>query len=186
MPVLPALPANNPFRINGRLLERYLDTVEVRSSSLLVPTISFNQLAALTSFRKAPNGSIKRAEPGRAGGSTLPRTGLRARNNSRSLANSRRTGGKRKGARLSLVVSWRIHVNRPRIGRLQKTTGQPLRTAPLLLRLRFDFSWQPRLVEPWFERTVETKDHEPTLFGDGLYPVVRFARGCFRTEVNVH
>src|ERR1035438_8014065 len=46
MPVLPVLPANNPFRINGRLLERYLDTVEVRSSSLLVPTISFNGLAA--------------------------------------------------------------------------------------------------------------------------------------------
>jgi hypothetical protein len=27
------------FRVNGRLLERYLDTVEVRSSSPLVPTI---------------------------------------------------------------------------------------------------------------------------------------------------
>src|SRR5271166_5358257 len=38
--------------------------VEVRSSSLLVPTISFNDLASLTSLREAPNGSIKRAEPG--------------------------------------------------------------------------------------------------------------------------
>src|ERR1035438_2760160 len=63
MPVLPALPANNPFRINGRLLERYLDTVEVRSSSLLVPTIFLYHLASLTSLRKAPNGSIKRAHP---------------------------------------------------------------------------------------------------------------------------
>jgi hypothetical protein len=39
MPVFPALPVVKLFRINGRLLERYLDTVEVRSSSLLVPTI---------------------------------------------------------------------------------------------------------------------------------------------------
>src|ERR1035438_1495566 len=68
MPVLPALPANNPFRINGRLLERYLDTVEVRSSSLLVPTIFLYHLTSLTSLREAPNGSIKRAEPGREGG----------------------------------------------------------------------------------------------------------------------
>jgi len=45
MPVFPALPVVKLFRINGRLLERYLDTVEVRSSSLLVPTISFNRLA---------------------------------------------------------------------------------------------------------------------------------------------
>src|SRR5271166_327752 len=40
------------------------DTVEVRSSSLLVPTISFNHLASLTSSREAPNGSIKRARTG--------------------------------------------------------------------------------------------------------------------------
>ncbi len=39
--VLPVPPVINPLWINGRLLERYLDTVEVRSSSLLVPTISF-------------------------------------------------------------------------------------------------------------------------------------------------
>ena len=45
MPVFPALPAVKPFRINGRLLVSYLDTVEVRSSSLLVPTISFLRLA---------------------------------------------------------------------------------------------------------------------------------------------
>jgi hypothetical protein len=35
-----------------------IDTVEVRSSSLLVPTISFNGLASLTSLREAPNGSM--------------------------------------------------------------------------------------------------------------------------------
>ena len=29
-----------------------------------MPTISFNHLASLTSSREAPNGSIKRAEPG--------------------------------------------------------------------------------------------------------------------------
>ena len=29
-----------------------------------MPTISFNQLASLTSLREAPNGSIKPAEPG--------------------------------------------------------------------------------------------------------------------------
>ena len=28
-----------------------------------MPTISFNHLASLTSLRKAPNGSIKRADP---------------------------------------------------------------------------------------------------------------------------
>ena len=50
-PFLPAVPANNPFRINGRLLERYLDTVEVRSSSLLVPTIILSSVyAGLTHF----------------------------------------------------------------------------------------------------------------------------------------
>jgi hypothetical protein len=41
------------------------DTVEVRSSSLLVPTISFNGLAFLTLLREAPNGSIKPTAPGR-------------------------------------------------------------------------------------------------------------------------
>jgi hypothetical protein len=35
-----------------------LDTVEVRSSSLLVPTISFNGLAILTPFFVAPKRSI--------------------------------------------------------------------------------------------------------------------------------
>jgi|SRR5579871_842909 len=35
-----------------------IDTVEVRSSSLLVPTISFNGLPSLTSLREAPYGSI--------------------------------------------------------------------------------------------------------------------------------
>jgi len=45
-------------------LLKSLDTVEVRSSSLLVPTISFNGLASRTSVPEAPNGSIKRAEPG--------------------------------------------------------------------------------------------------------------------------
>src|SRR5271165_2804677 len=40
-----------------------IDTVEVRGSSPLVPTISFNDLASLTSLREAPNGSIKRAHP---------------------------------------------------------------------------------------------------------------------------
>jgi RNA-directed DNA polymerase len=37
--VLPVPPVINPLWINGRLLYCYLDTVEVRSSSLLVPTI---------------------------------------------------------------------------------------------------------------------------------------------------
>jgi hypothetical protein len=45
-----------------------IDTVEVRSSSLLVPTISFNHLVSLTSLPEASNGSIKDAEPGRGGG----------------------------------------------------------------------------------------------------------------------
>jgi len=39
-----------------------VDTVEVRSSSLLVPTIFLYHLASLTSLREAPNGSIKRAD----------------------------------------------------------------------------------------------------------------------------
>src|ERR1039457_3288558 len=47
---------------------KMLDTVEVRSSSLLVPTISLYHLASLTSLRKAPNGSIKR----RSGGDDVP------------------------------------------------------------------------------------------------------------------
>ncbi len=38
---MPVPPAINPFRVNGRLLERYLDTVEVAGSSPVVPTISF-------------------------------------------------------------------------------------------------------------------------------------------------
>jgi hypothetical protein len=42
---------------------KMLDAVEVRSSSLLVPTIFLHHLASLTSLRKAPNGSIKRADP---------------------------------------------------------------------------------------------------------------------------
>src|SRR5271157_3197728 len=42
-----------------------IDTVEVRSSSLLVPTIFLYHLTSLTSLRQAPNGSIKRAEPRR-------------------------------------------------------------------------------------------------------------------------
>jgi hypothetical protein len=42
-----------------------VDTVEVRSSSLLVPTISFNGLALLTLLREAPNGSIKPTAPRR-------------------------------------------------------------------------------------------------------------------------
>ena len=45
------------------VLRQSLDTVEVRSSSLLVPTISFNGLTSLASFPEAPNGSIKRAHP---------------------------------------------------------------------------------------------------------------------------
>jgi hypothetical protein len=40
-------------------------TVEVRSASLLVPTISLNKLAYLASLCEAPNGSIKYAELGR-------------------------------------------------------------------------------------------------------------------------
>ena len=60
----------------GCQCRRIFDTVEVRSSSLLVPTIFFNHLAALASFPEAPNGSVKRAEPGRGGCSTLPRSRL--------------------------------------------------------------------------------------------------------------
>ena len=40
------------------------DTVEVRRASLLVPTISINNLPYRASFRGAPNGSIKDAEIG--------------------------------------------------------------------------------------------------------------------------
>jgi hypothetical protein len=43
----------------------YIDTVEVRSSSLLVPTISFKGLTFLTLLREAPNGSIKPTAPRR-------------------------------------------------------------------------------------------------------------------------
>jgi hypothetical protein len=42
VPVLPTSPANKSFTVNKMLAQRYLDTVEVRSSSLLVPTIPFN------------------------------------------------------------------------------------------------------------------------------------------------
>src|SRR5664280_1083948 len=43
--------------------QKAIDTVEVRSSSLLVPTIFLYHLASLTSLRMAPNGSLKRADP---------------------------------------------------------------------------------------------------------------------------
>ena len=39
VPVLPTAPIYKPFAVNKMLAKRYLDTVEVRSSSLLVPTI---------------------------------------------------------------------------------------------------------------------------------------------------
>ena len=39
VPVLPTHPVYKPFAVNKMLAKRYLDTVEVRSSSLLVPTI---------------------------------------------------------------------------------------------------------------------------------------------------
>ena len=39
VPVLPTPPVYKPFAVNKMLATRYLDTVEVRSSSLLVPTI---------------------------------------------------------------------------------------------------------------------------------------------------
>ena len=51
MPVFPALPAVKPFRINGRLLVSYLDTVEVAGSNPVVPTIFFNDLDASPSSR---------------------------------------------------------------------------------------------------------------------------------------
>ena len=38
-PVLPTHPANKLFALNNVCAQRYLDTIEVRSSSLLVPTI---------------------------------------------------------------------------------------------------------------------------------------------------
>ena len=50
---------------NDVLYDLRVTLVEVRSSSLLVPTISFKHLRSLTSLREAPNGSIKRAGPGR-------------------------------------------------------------------------------------------------------------------------
>ena len=59
------------------------DTVEVRSSSLLVPTISFNNLASLIPVREAPNGSISNPKRGGEVVSTLPRTRLLARSNFR-------------------------------------------------------------------------------------------------------
>jgi hypothetical protein len=39
VPVLPTPPVYKPFAVNKMRAKRYLDTVEVRSSSLLVPTI---------------------------------------------------------------------------------------------------------------------------------------------------
>jgi len=48
------------------------DTVEVRSSSLLVPTSSFNGLASLASLLEAPNGSIKPLSEPRPGGEVVP------------------------------------------------------------------------------------------------------------------
>lgn len=50
-----------------KIYSGYFDTVEVRSSSLLVPTIFLNGLATLASSREAPNDSIKHTELGRAG-----------------------------------------------------------------------------------------------------------------------
>jgi hypothetical protein len=46
VPVLPTNPANKSFAVNKTRTQCYLDTVEVRSSSLLVPTIPFSGLAA--------------------------------------------------------------------------------------------------------------------------------------------
>ena len=42
--------------------------------------------------------------------------------------------------------------------------------APVGLGLvdRFDFAWAPGLVEPGFERAVETQDREPALAGPGV------------------
>jgi len=60
------MPVFRLFRLLSYLesMPALIDTVEVRSSSLLVPTISFNGLPCRTSVPEAPNGSIKRAEPG--------------------------------------------------------------------------------------------------------------------------
>ena len=64
----------------GRLQQQVgvapFETGEVMSSSLLVPTISLNHLASLTSLRDASKGAITRAEPGRGPGegAILPRT----------------------------------------------------------------------------------------------------------------
>ena len=48
-----------------RVVDLKIDTVEVWGSSPHVPTISFNGLTFLASFREAPNGSIKGTELGR-------------------------------------------------------------------------------------------------------------------------
>lgn len=40
VPVLPTHPANKPFAVNKVPALRYLDTVEVKSSNLLLPTTS--------------------------------------------------------------------------------------------------------------------------------------------------
>ena len=44
VPVLPTPPIFKPFAVNKMHLQRYLDTVEVRSSNPLVPTIFINHL----------------------------------------------------------------------------------------------------------------------------------------------
>ena len=51
---------------------------------------------------------------------------------------------------------------------------------------RLDVAWAPGVVEPRLERTVETKESEPTLAGNGLDPIVLVADGRLRPEVEVN
>jgi hypothetical protein len=81
---------------------------------------------------------------------------------------------------ISVPTTVRLHL--PFIEQQGSPCELPLRE----LRLRFDFARPPRLVKPRFEWAVQTEDHEPTLLGDGLYPVVFFAGRSFWTEVNIH
>jgi hypothetical protein len=44
----------------------------------------------------------------------------------------------------------------------------------------------PALVEERLEWSVEAKDREPSLFGNGPDPILLLAFGHFRAEINVH
>src|SRR5215469_9189420 len=59
-------------------------------------------------------------------------------------------------------------------------------SCPSLLRLKFDLTGTPRLVEPRLKRAVETQQSVPAFAGYGLNPVRLPTRRCLGAEVNVY